>query len=172
MSTPQTPPFSTHEVADDILNQINSDFCNDLMRIRRPLTGVDAKRVYGFLQSLNFPMVHVPSFDSLEQSLSSTCVEYDGFQPVFIFVEERNGNDADGWHVCSLAQWSFGYSTWKGRVMNLNTFLPGKYESILMKILVTIAKELDCKRLVHQVRLDYVLLMTATRYVFCVIQTT
>lgn len=162
-----------HDIIENILNKINVGVSDSFIRFRRPLAEMGAKRMHEFLQDLKItPASHppsawkkktsnvlatgiIPSIDSLTQSLSSTCVEYYGFQPIFIFAEERKSDDDNDWQICSLAQWSFGYSTWKGRVMNLDAFIPGKYESILIKTLTTIAKEMDCQRLVHQVRFFY-----------------
>jgi hypothetical protein len=159
-----------YAIIENILNHINVDVSDGFIRFRRPLAEMDAKRMHEFLQNLKITPTSpppsalkkkasnvlatgiIPPLDSLKQSLSSTCVEYYGFQPIFIFAEERKGDDDNDWQICSLAQWSFGFSTWKGRVMNLDAFIPGKYETMLIKILTTIAKEMDCKRLVHQVR--------------------
>ena len=94
----------------------------------------------------------VPTICGLSGSLSLSSMQCSQPIPVYIMLEKQNENGQ--WQLCALAQWSFGYSTWKGRVMNLNIFQPAAYEETGMKILTNIARILSCSRIVFQVSFD------------------
>lgn len=91
----------------------------------------------------------VPTVSSLTRDLSSEVIQCNQVFPVYILLEKQK---EDGqWQVCALTQWSFGFSTWKGRVMNLNTFIPGVYEEIAMRYIIKTAVVLGISRIVFQV---------------------
>lgn len=79
-----------------------------------------------------------------------------GDDPIFLQVEQRK---QDTWSISSTVQFSFGYSTWKGRVMNLNSFLIQKevekdLQYCIINALKKIAQALLCARIVFQVGVD------------------
>ena len=76
-----------------------------------------------------------------------------GDYPILLQVEQRK---QDTWSISSIIQFSFGYSTWKGRVMNLNSFLIQKVvekdlQYCIINALKKIAQVLLCARIVFQV---------------------
>lgn len=91
----------------------------------------------------------IPTVSSLTRDLSSEVIQRNQLFPMYILLEKQNEDMQ--WQVCALTQWSFGYSTWKGRVMNLNTFIPGAYEEIAMRCIIETAVILGCSRIVFQV---------------------
>jgi hypothetical protein len=166
ISEPFTPS-SIHFTVDAILKNIANDIPINLTRVRRGVAK-DSSMIHAFLHGITTSSSSelpnrqdvtcggelkriIPNQDSLEKFLMIKSSGQDGLQPVFILVEDWK-EDTNDWRLCSLAQWSFGYSTWKGRVMNLNTLISGTYEALLMKILILTARELKCMRIVHQVR--------------------
>jgi len=97
----------------------------------------------------NINISSVPTVSSLTRDLSSEVIQCNQVFPVYILLEKQKENGQ--WQVCALAQCSFGYSTWKGRVLNLNTFIPGAYEEIAMRCIIKTAEVLGCSRIVFQV---------------------
>lgn len=82
-----------------------------------------------------------------------------GDYPIFLQVEQRK---QETWSISSTVQFSFGYSTWKGRVMNLNSFLIQKdvekdLQRCIIDALKKIAQVLLCARIVFQVGVDAIL---------------
>ncbi len=80
-----------------------------------------------------------------------------------IKLEEKDGKDKDHGHdtksqsiLKGVAMWYFGYSTWQGKVMNVDTLLISRdgsiNEKILLDALVTIAKSFSLRRIVYQVK--------------------
>jgi len=104
----------------------------------------------------------VPTICGLSGSLSLSSMQCSQPIPVYIMLEKQNENGQ--WQLCALAQWSFGYSTWKGRVMNLNTFQPAAYEETGMKILTNIARILSCSRIVFQTTQKQVVDLFVTKH--------
>ena len=89
----------------------------------------------------------LPTISSLSMSM-----QYGQGYPIYLLLEKKN---EDGqWQLCALAQWSFGYSTWKGRAMNLDTLQLAAYEETGMKCLINIARLFSCSRIVFQVSVD------------------
>ena len=79
-----------------------------------------------------------------------------GDYPILLQLEQRK---QDTWSIASMVQFSFGYSTWKGRVMNLNSFLIHKnvekdLQYCIIGALKKIAQALLCARIVFQVGVD------------------
>lgn len=148
-------PSLVHSIVDTTILETKVDcqheFDDDLIRIRRG-TANDARKIHQLLLlDVHRAGANTTPIDSIATYGLDDEYYNDGFssfQPVFILIEEQS--DGSRWDICSLAQWSFGYSTWKGRVMNLNTLASGKYEKLIMKVLIKIAKELNCMRIVHQ----------------------
>lgn len=91
----------------------------------------------------------IPTVSSLTRDLSSEVIQRNQVFPMYLLLEKQKEDMQ--WQVCALTQWSFGYSTWKGRVMNLNTFIPGTYEEIAMRCIIETAVVLGCSRIVFQV---------------------
>ncbi len=104
-------------------------------------------RIEDFLNALNFipsddPNVRSDSAKS-ESSVNDTV-------PIYVILEKEEKGD---YEVCAVALFTLGYSTWKGRVVNLDLFIAENddYAIRLMKYLAAISKRLECARIVHQV---------------------
>lgn len=81
--------------------------------------------------------------------------------PICIVLEEER--TPGSYELKGFASWTFGYSTWKGRVLNLDAFVTSssgikngngsqkENNRTLMMCLVRMARILDCTRIVHQV---------------------
>ncbi len=79
--------------------------------------------------------------------------------PIYIILEKEEGG-LDGMCICGASLFSLGYSTWKGRVMNLDLFVAENEQrgETMMQCLTEIAEVLDCARIVHQVSSDLVII--------------
>ena len=85
--------------------------------------------------------------------------------PICIILEEAKAPGS--YELRGFALWTFGYSTWKGRVVNLDTFVTSgsgikscsgsqnENNRTLMMCLVRMARILDCSRIVYQVSVAF-----------------
>lgn len=145
MSTHQLTIHSIHEVVDNCLSNLFSKEDEEekevLIRCRR---GLDKD-----INSINdFCLEH----EYLSSSLSSReCNTHPSY--FYILLEAKEVGD-DSFSMKGFAVWYIGYSTWKGRVMNLDTIHTTKSvsENILMNALVKIARAFAFSRIVYQVQ--------------------
>ncbi len=157
---------SLYAALDELLsssrgNEKNNYLCrraklDDLSSIHEFITGIcSAGKDQNLLGAMPFEALQKDYSDAIE---GSTSVDFRGAReaviPFYIVLEEE-GN------LRGVALWTFGYSTWKGRVMNLDTLatdetLDGVETSkplqvMLMTTLISVAKLFDCVRIVYQV---------------------
>ncbi len=80
--------------------------------------------------------------------------------------ERRDENDQSQRKLRGVLVWYFGYSTWKGKVMNVDCILfdTVEVEKMLILCVVEIAKKLDLGRIVYQV----CIYISVCMYVCCV----
>ena len=130
-------------IIDGVLNKINASYRHQAIK------GKQQTLRQGSQSDLQF-------FDHC-YSAQDRELEWDSFTSGQNEVSILTLNDEKGFSV-GCAVWSFGYSTWKGRVMNLDALKVTKLKDendlhyALMRGLVEVALALDCARLVHSVR--------------------
>ncbi len=139
-------------------NEKNQYLCRrakpgDLSAIHELIKGIyPAEKDQNFLETIPFEALQKEYSDVTEDGAS---VGVRGAVIPFYIVLEEDGN------LRGVALWTFGYSTWKGRVMNLDTLVTDEtsdeekkskpLQNKLMTTLISVAKLLDCARIVYQV---------------------
>ena len=91
--------------------------------------------------------------ECLSSSLSIPRKKSNVHPSLFYILLEAKETGGDSFHMKGFAVWYIGYSTWKGKVMNLDTIYVTKSmpEDILMNALVKIAQSFAFSRIVYQV---------------------
>ena len=111
-------------------------------RFRRA-TRMDMHAVHEFLSLEDVPLTSV---EDLERDITGS--RQHGVMPFYIIIEEKE--EDGGYYMMGISLWSFGYSTWKGRIMNLDLIIAGVYEQYMMTCLAKIAQSLDCQRIEYR----------------------
>jgi GNAT superfamily N-acetyltransferase/uncharacterized protein YjiS (DUF1127 family) len=111
-------------------------------RFRRA-TSLDMHAVHEFLALEDVPLTTV---EILEGDMTRS--RQNGVMPFYIIIEEKE--EDGGYYMMGISLWSFGYSTWKGRIMNLDLIIAGVYEQYMMTCLAKIAQSLDCQRIEYR----------------------
>ena len=127
---------SIHKAIDHNLHVVNSTLRSQRIRLRR---ADDLISAHEFLSSSS-KLIHPARLNEVVENVI----------PIYIILEKQAGDTFD---VCGTSLFTLGYSTWKGRVMNLDLFLAENHNhgNIMMQCLAKIAKLLDCTRIVHLV---------------------
>ena len=137
---------TTSPIIDGVLNGMNSSchFIKDKQRTLRQGSQNDLQLIFYFSKGeIDGQQDRDLEWDSLTAGHSECNI---------MILNDEMGS------AIGCAVWSFGYSTWKGRVMNLDALevMEPKDGSdlhyTLMRGLVEVALALDCARLVHHVR--------------------
>jgi len=141
---------SIRSAIDGLLSSENDKLSSQKIRVRRATIN-DLEAIHHYLSSRQ---ANVVPLATLQEDFSSIDKKGVHVHPICILLEVERENGSESL-LSAASLWSFGYSTWKARVMNLDTFIADaeEHEQILMQCLVNIAKLLECKRIVHQVRL-------------------
>eukprot|EP01083_Nonionella_stella_P234929 826611_1 len=132
-----------------------------IFRCRRPtLNDFDAIHEFAVMHAANEPNVEQKDCNSIGYlEVLRKVLDAKG-EPIPICIVLEEAKSPGSYELRGFALWTFGYSTWKGRVVNLDAFVTSssgiksgnENNRKLMMCLVRMARILDCTRIVHQAR--------------------
>jgi len=147
------------EKADTSSSKDNSH----ILRCRRPtLNDLDDIHEFAVMHAVNDSDVEQKDFNSIGYlEVLRKVLDAKG-EPIPICIVLEEAKAPGSYELRGFALWTFGYSTWKGRVMNLDAFVTSssgiksgsgsqnENSRTLMMCLVRMTRIFDCTRIVHQ----------------------
>ena len=137
---------SIYSFVDKSLSEENLSLRESGLRARgaRPTLGL-ASEIQEFLSTS-------PYIDKHEDFLVNPNVT--DTVPVYVILEKKI-DQSYTYMICAVSLFTIGYSTWKGRVVNLDFFLAHDHENTMMQCLIKISRSLNCARIAYQVSFQF-----------------
>ena len=137
---------SIYSFVDKSLSEENLSLRESGLRARgvRPTLGL-ASEIQEFLSTS-------PYIDKHEDFLVNPNVT--DTVPVYVILEKKI-DQSYTYMICAVSLFTIGYSTRKGRVVNLDFFLAHDHENTMMQCLIKISRSLNCARIVYQVSFQF-----------------
>jgi len=144
-----------HNLIDRCLQQHNVSITSTQRRCLRRVH--DLTSIYSFLSNSDTKVLYPPT---KENQFASYETSEDPSLPYYLVLLEHSDkkekcSSHDNYDtIVGVAMWCFGYSTWKGRFMSLESMhtMHVSAEKLIMYALADIAKGLNCVRLVWQTK--------------------